>query len=578
MVLILRTRGRITERIQCEILESICDHWEGAAEELEDEEIFEQASDDYFASTPFPRPEYEASLATKGLPSDCHSWPRVPLLKSQKNRFILSMTQVCRSWRLNLAGSKRLWCEIAFSVGPKESVGIGLATLFLAKVADDDMPLHIYAGLPFTDAHDHKVGLLLSKLREKTRRWERFCYWGRLGPYRSYLDLPAPLLRHFSDHHDLCHVYLGRTQLFASHAPWLQSLTTSILGSWQPANLTNLRTLDIWDCAPRFSIASILGALRFTQQLEEMKIVSPSLPLIDCAQDEVVCLPHLKNLKVQNPDFYAIIGHFIIANADLVHLYSSSNRWVDGLEVGRAFEAAHPFVGFTSIKNLPPMLGKPVLTASLDLVDLDNTSLGFRFLITVTTGSGTVLCVDLEWNDSFSIDARSAYIKRSMSALAEMSFAPSSTLRVTSPARLVDYDSPLFRLDAVESLVVEGEALGTILSFLKKRSASSPLLPKLRYLFFPRDLLDDLLDEEIIGEVLEFLRSRKNVRIILASENRGFTHGLNGSCVIEGEFISLEAILASNRMKFPFAEYTGLVPTRAARPLIYVHFKGTPNC
>lgn len=329
----LEARGHIADHLPLEILESICDLSEEPPED-ENEESAEE-SDRRFASEPVPRPEHEAYLASIDVPSDCHHvWPEVPRKKHQKNLFVLLMTHICRSWRLLLVGSKRPWREIAFSAEITPA-GVRLATHFLARLKDNDTNLHIYAGLPFCDIVVPSVANLLSELRDQTHRWEKFHYWGRLGPYCSYLDLPAPRLRYFSDHHDLCHLYFGQNhRFFAGHTPLLQSLVTSALGNWEPVSLTELRELNLWDCAPGLSIQSLLNVLRCTRRLVGINIVSPNPPLCDCSPHEVVDLPYLKTLKVWNPDFYTILGHLVVPSVQVVHLYCASVRGAAGLQVG----------------------------------------------------------------------------------------------------------------------------------------------------------------------------------------------------------------------------------------------------
>ena len=520
--------------------------------------------DRYFASHPVPDRGYEAALAEFDIPSDSHAWPTVPTAIHNKNLFILSMTHICRSWRFHLVGLKRLWRDIAFSADARP-IGFQLATFFLTRVADDT-PLHIYAGLPFGGALDPTIGTLLARLRQETHRWERFFYSGRLGPYHSYLNLPAPSLQYFSDSKDLSHIYSNQTtQLFAGHTPVLRSLITSTLRNWQPANLTGLRTLDLWDCAPKLSVELLFSALRCTQQLEEINIVSPNLPLIDCPPDEVVNLPHLKDLKIQSPDFYAIIGHLATPNVETVYLYSSSHREANGLEVGRAFQKSHPFVGLASMAKALPMFGQPILFCS---IDLDPTSSGFRFIISITTDSGALLRVDLEWAGGFGVHARSGYIRSSMSALAEMSFVPSSILRISTRPQLIWYNNnPLFRLEAIAYLLVEGERPLTIINALKSRSGQ--LLPKLRYLIFP----EDELEEKDVREIPKLLRLRKSLVMVLDPSNRNLARRLARVCVIEGKFVSLETISSSASLTPLFTERTALVPALGVFPMIHVYHK-----
>ena len=244
LALILTSWARecVATNLPWEILESVCNSSDDLDPEYE--EVSRQVADRYFGSHPVPQPEYEADLATVGIPSDSNVWTDVPLKKLERNKFIFSMSHVCQSWRANLIGSKRLWRDIAFTADAS-STGVQLATLFLARVENDDIPLHIYAGLPFEDHPDPTVVALLSKLRQQTHRWEIFVHSGRLNPYRHYLDLPAPRLQYFLDNHDLSHLYLAQTsQLFAGHAPVLRSLVTSSLRSWHPATFLNLRVFD----------------------------------------------------------------------------------------------------------------------------------------------------------------------------------------------------------------------------------------------------------------------------------------------------------------------------------------------
>ena len=273
--------------------------------------------------------------------------------------------------------------------------------------------------------------------------------------------------------------------------------------------------------------------LRCAQQLEEINIVSPNPPLLDCPSDEVVDLSHLRFLKVQNPDFYAIIKHLAIPNAKIVHLYGSSNRGADGLQVGRAFQIAHPFVGLASMANPLPMFGQPVLLSSLDV---EPTLSGLRFTTAIVTESGAVLSIDLEWTGGFGVHARLDYIRTSISALAEMPFLSPSFLRITTRPRLIDYNNPLFRLDAVEYLVVEGERFTTILRTLSSCQGRPPLLPKLHCLYFP----NDELDRKEIKEIPKFLRYRKNLIIALGDENRDLVQDLSRVCIIKGESAPLE--------------------------------------
>lgn len=516
-------RGRIAECLPWEILKSIYDQAEEFPE-IDNEEI----SAKLFASRPLPRPEEEEELASIDMPSECHFWPEVPLEKHQRNLFLLSMTHVCRNWRIQLIGLKRLWCEIAFSTETMQTYGIRLATHFLARVRDHNTPLHIYAGLPFSFEENPSVRALLLKLRDQTHRWERFYYWGRVQPYRSYLDLPAPRLRYFSDNHDLCHLHTPQTrQFFEGHTPVLRSLVTSTIGKWQQASLADLRVLDLWDCTQEPSMKSLLNVLHCTPRLEEINITSPNL-FLDCPPDEVTDLLCLKNLKINNPDFYMIIGHLIIPNVQVVHLFSKSIRGADGSQIGHAFRVTHPFVGLTRMRNQLPMFSQQIQIASVDIDDALSRS---KFVITLTTGMGTVLSVELEYARGLDI----GYLQRSVSALAEMPFLFSSTLSLVANSALVNYDNPIFLLNAIENLVVEGDGYSKIVTALSHHPGQPQLLPNLRFLC----LADCWLEEGVITAIQTLLRSRNNLMIVLDPQARDLVFRLlHHSCVIEGVFIS----------------------------------------
>jgi len=523
------TRECVAANLPWEILESICNSSDDIDPEYE--EVTRQVADRHFGSHPVPQPEYEADLATLDIPSESNVWTDIPLKKLQKNKSTFSMSHVCQSWRANLVDSKRLWRDIAFSADTS-STGVQLAMLFFAKVENDNIPLRIYAGLPFGDHPDPTIVTLLLKLRQQTHRWEMFVYSGRLNPYRHYLDLPAQSLQYFSDNHDLSDIYLTQTsQLFAGHTPILRSLITSSLRSWQPAAFPNLRVFDLWDCDAGLSIGSLLTVLRSTPQLEEMVIVSPNPPLYNCPPGEVVSLPHLKVLKVKNPDFYAIVGLLSVPNIRIATVSSVYDRRAPGVQVRPAFESPHPFVGLVSTTPRLPIFGQPIVLASLVV---DHTPSGFMFTISIATEENSVLYIDLEWIGGVSINGQAGYIRRSISALSEMHFVSGALLQITVPTYgfSIDYANPLFYLETIEHLTVEGEKFQTLLKVLG--SGKARRFPNLKLLSIPEE---DDLTEKVIHSIPRFLRLRRNLVIALSTDNRrNLVRLLSRVCVIEGNF------------------------------------------
>ena len=554
-----------------EILESICN----SSDDInpQHEEVNRQVADRYFSSNPVPQPQYEADLAAYDIPSESSVWTDVPHKIHEKNKLIFSMSHVCQSWRAHLVNSKRLWRDIAF-VADTSSTGVRLATLFLAKVENDDVPLRIYAGLPFGDHPDPTIIALLSKLRQHTHRWETFIYSGRLNPYRHYLDLPAPRLQYFSDNHDISHLYLAQTtQLFAGHAPILRSLITSSLRSWHPVTFLNLRVFDLWDCDAGLSIRLLLGVLRCTPQLEEMTIVSPNPPLYDCPPGDLIDLPHLKVLKVKNPDFYTIIGLLSVPNVQITTVSSVYHRRAPGMQTVPAFEASHPFVGLVSMTPQLPMIGQPIVLASLVV---DRTLTGFLFTISIATERNEVLYVDLEWTGGVGIHSKTGYIERSISALSEMHFLSGALLQITVPTCgfLINYTNPLFCLRTIEHFTVEGEKLRTLLKVLD--GGQTQRLPNLKLLSIPEE--DDLTDKDI-RSIPKFLRLRENLVMAFSTDNhQSLVRLLSRVCVIEGKFAPPPP-QADTVLNLSSTERLTLIPTQGAHPLIHVRLRDqSPLC
>ena len=374
-------------------------------------------------------------------------------------------------------------------------------------------------------------------------------YWGRLGPYRSYLDHPARGLQYFSDDHDLSHLFSGQTQLFAGQVPNLQSLVTSALKSWPPGMLVHLRVLNLWDCDNRLSLGSLLDSLRCTPKLEEISIVSPNPPMYDCPPGEVVDLSHLKDITVRNPDFYSIVGHFAVPNARTVAVYSVYTRGASGTQVGPAFRSPNPFVGFSSMPT--PLLSRAIVMASFEVqVFLSDCT----FTISIVTEKKTSLYISLEWTGSADIGERMEYIRSSITALARMDFRPGATLQVRTNGCTIDH-SPLLRLNAIEYFSIECEDISKILEVLSCRRV--PLLPNLKSLFVP----EVELDKKAIESLLDFLQSRRGLVVVFYIANReDLVRMLGDYCVVVGEPISSRTTLPPRATQISLTERMTQIP------------------
>ena len=148
--------------------------------------------------------ELESVLSEEGTQPQTPSLPGVVLLKHSKNRDVRAVSHVCRGWRSHATAFACLWRDIAFDIADPKS--IRLAKSFLSLVENKDVLLRVYVGFsPENTSPNRSVVKLFGDLRRHIHRWEVFEYQGSLGEFRSYLDLPAPNLRYFSDHRDPSH-------------------------------------------------------------------------------------------------------------------------------------------------------------------------------------------------------------------------------------------------------------------------------------------------------------------------------------------------------------------------------------
>ena len=124
-------------------------------------------------------------------PSDPES---VALRKHRKNLNVLSLSQVCKTWRFRMINNVVLWRDIAFDISDVRSVEV--ARLFLKAIEVlEDIRFCVYAG--FGTSVDSGITDLLARLRPLTNRIMRFQYTGKVEGYLQHLDLPAPNLCHF---------------------------------------------------------------------------------------------------------------------------------------------------------------------------------------------------------------------------------------------------------------------------------------------------------------------------------------------------------------------------------------------
>lgn len=158
-----------------------------------------------------------------------------------------------------------------------------------------------------------------------------------------------------------------------------------------------------------------------------------------------------------------------------------------------------------------------------------------------------------------------------------MPFVSPSFLHITVRYIVIDRSSPLFRFDAVKNLVIESGGYSNVIAALSHRPGWPQLLPRLRYLH----LTEDELDEKTIAAIPDFLRSHRNLVIILETENRdNLMRLLNPVCVIEGEFVPRKfhpliptEISQTERMVARPTSRTYPMTTSRIYPMMYIYLK-----
>jgi hypothetical protein len=300
--------------------------------------------------------------------------------KHQKNLNVLSLSQVCRTWRSHVTNNVVLWMDIAFDVSEAQSVKV--AGLFLGKIEKLGLQLRVYAG--FGEAVDPGITDLLVKLRPLTSRIRHFQYTGKAEGYIRHLDLPADSLRHFIGNVDpvpfsglmtTLHTLTTTPGLAANRTAWITSIP----------NLTSLE-LEPPHLGQEIPLQPILDMLRNTPRIVKLKLSCFGILSNEASLGERVTLHHLETLELPYSDFQTVINHLEMPNAREVVYYGS--EYPPGYTTAAPlFRAPHIFA------NIPftPMRGRKVSEVGV---------------VTALHGSISTFCINLKTLDGFSLDIR----------------------------------------------------------------------------------------------------------------------------------------------------------------------------
>ncbi|KAH9960517.1 hypothetical protein BC827DRAFT_1360324 [Russula dissimulans] len=212
----------------------------------------------------------------------------------------ITVTHVCRLWRLVALDYRNLWTHHRFKLGLEWTMEM------LRRAGDAPLDLKLSeAVVPFPPSEDRAecvIPLLLSRASALTIE-EGACTHVVLNT----LTRPAPLLSSLT-------INSGRFDvlprfLFGDIAPKLHHLSLrNALPTWSAVALTHLKTLSIaidrhTDTSTNItSYADLLDALQAMPNLESLMLISclPLGPFPHCLEDKKVQIPKLRNLLLSD--------------------------------------------------------------------------------------------------------------------------------------------------------------------------------------------------------------------------------------------------------------------------------------
>ena len=432
------------------------------------------------------------------LSSSERTQPETPLLSSValqkhlKNCDIRAVSHVCRSWRSHATAFVCLWRDIAFDVTDPKSTR--LAEDFLSLVESQGVLLHVYAGFGSESAsQDSSIANLFNNLCRHIGRWEVFEYQGSLGDYRSYMNLPAPNLLYFSDHHDPSPTPsrdIG--QLFAGHTPSLHYLLTSTTAGWDSTTLNKLTKLHFerLDLGPALSLDSLLNLLQGVPGLEILCLGWLGF-IHDCAADTIVSLPQLHTLQVHNADFYTLLEHIQIPNVREATLTADTSEHP-------SFQAPHALAWLPSISILNQHV------SDLMVVVAGTTEEG-DFRIRLSVSGGGYFDIRLVW-EAGHMQNWKTYVSETLSALAErIRLDPEAILRLYLGVR------PARRSSSEGALKIQGSFAQKLLQVINHENTRAISTPLTRSLLIVSGT--SILDEDETQMFQLCLRSRTTCEV-----------------------------------------------------------------
>lgn len=328
--------------------------------------------------------------------------------KHAKNITVLTLSQVCRTWRFHINANASLWNDIAFDLCDPPSVK--LAHNSLGVMEKTDTLFSVYASL---HGDIRPAARFFSRLQPLIGRVVRFEYFGELGEFGRYLDHPAENLRHLSGPLDLdpsVSTIFSRP-IFTGKVPRLRSIampSTIHCAGWA----TPLSTLTDLELVPPHlghttQFVSLFNLFSSLPALKSLKL--SNFGVIDDIGHELqqASLPHLEVVDLNQSDIQTLLNHLYTPNLQKIAFYGSS--YPPGYAVlAPVFRTSHFFAGL-SIPILKQEIKEVFVMAEAGGGDK-------RFWIQLVSSSGCSLDVRMYWPKTIS-QGWEGYVECSVVAL-----------------------------------------------------------------------------------------------------------------------------------------------------------------
>ena len=444
--------------------------------------------------------------------------------KHQKNLNVLSLSQVCRTWRSHITNNATLWMDIALDVSEARSVKV--AGLFLQMIEELDLQFRVYAG--FGEAIDPGIIDLLIKLRPLIPRIRYFQYTGEIEGYIQYLDLPADNLRHF----------IGRVDPvpFSGRMSTLRTLTTTPgPAADRTAWITSIPNLTCLELEPPclgqdIPLQPILDMLRATPRIVKLRLSCFGILSDVAGLSERVTLRHLEILELPYSDFQTVANCLETPSAREIVYYGS--EYPPGYDTAAPlFRSPHMFANISSF----PTRGRNVSAVGV---------------VTALHGSIWVFSVNLKTHDGFSLDIRMSwstpletrweeYIEGSLLGLEEHISLSTGVfagfffwIPFSRPPRI-----PFLLSSRVDHLAIHGGPREELIRRLATRSGPESWFPELKRLFIVGEILGS---DTGVDALVSCLRTRgTRLAVYIRCERFLWADLVRLGCDVEGNVVLL---------------------------------------